>query len=79
MFRLYTYHLSKSGLPRELIELTYFQFDEARRLRALSAVFERYEYDLAVKERVENIVDYFDWCADSRNMLLLRQELADCI
>lgn len=67
---LYRHHLVKAKLPEELIDLTYFNLDEARRPKAIRAVFQKYEKKPAVIEAVANVLIYFDWCAETRNNLL---------
>jgi hypothetical protein len=71
MFHLFAFHLGgTAGLPLELIEQTYFQYDDARRLKAIKSIFEKYEQETAVIESVENITEYFDWASEARNKLL---------
>jgi hypothetical protein len=70
MADLYRHHMSIQKFPVELVDLYYFGLDEQRRLRALKTVFKKYEKDFEVRQLVENFIDYFDWCWQSRNQLL---------
>jgi len=73
MFHLFAFHLGRAKLPDELIKLTYFQYDDARRLKAIRAVFDEYESEPVVIERVSELIEYFDWASDARNKLLHAQ------
>ncbi len=69
MERVYLNQVAKLNVPDDLGKLYYFSLDEEKRIKATSAVFKD-KPDPAVREYVENLLKYFQWCQQCRNQLL---------
>lgn len=67
---LYAFHPRQQKLPDALINLYYYNLNEEKRIGAVREVFKTYEKSTAVKAAVNNLMDYFQWCRDTRNQLL---------
>jgi hypothetical protein len=67
-FHAHHWHLQNA--PDELIDLYFYSLNEEKRLEAIRTAFEKFEQDPAVREAIENLIQYFKWCRDARNNLL---------
>ncbi|WP_316161942.1 hypothetical protein [Bradyrhizobium sp. SZCCHNRI20481] len=70
LFGLYSHHPERQNMPHALMQLYYSSLNEANQLKAIRVVFSEYEREPEVIDRVDNILEYFDWCSDARNKLL---------
>jgi len=67
---LYLNKALNQKLPQDLVELYYFTINEEKRIEAVRSVFKKYEKNPLVKNLVENLLEYFQWCRNCRNQIL---------
>jgi hypothetical protein len=67
---LYKFHLQMQKIPLAIINAYYFSLSEEKRISVLKDVFEEYEKDEKVKQRVANLAEYFYWCKNCRDELM---------
>ena len=70
MDELFHFHPHRQGVPAEFADYFFYNLADEKRLNAVKFVFDRYEADDAVKNVIRNLIDYFNWCHQARNMLL---------
>ncbi len=70
LFDIYMHHLRRQGFPERLCEFYYLGLPEDRRPDAVKQVFDTFEKNAKVKDRVENLLKYFRWCWQVRNVVL---------
>jgi hypothetical protein len=67
---LYELHPLEQKMPKKLIDLYYFGLNEDKRISAIKDIFQTYEKDRSVIATVNNLLEYFQWCRETRNTLL---------
>ena len=70
LFGLFRHHLEAHGLPTGLVEDFYTHLNEGHRLAVIQSIFARCEKDDLVKDRVSELIRYFNTCAENRNILM---------
>lgn len=70
VFSLFMHHFDARKIPRDAIELFYFELPERKRLNFLKITFSMHEQDKQVIELVQRVVEYFEWSKEVRNELL---------
>jgi hypothetical protein len=70
LFKIYMHHLSRKKFPQKLCELYYLSLAEDHRLQAIKFAFEALEKNDKVRDRVFNLLKYFEWCSTVRNAVL---------
>jgi hypothetical protein len=67
--RLYRHHFDVRQIPYQLSDFLWLAINENQRIEALKVVFSNCEKDKEVVTRIDNLIEYFQWCWAIRNML----------
>jgi len=59
-----------AGIPDEQLEADYFNLTEEDRVRATKALVRKLDKDLVFVKAVENVLDFYNWCRDCRNIIV---------
>ena len=59
-----------AGIPDEQLEADYFNLTEEDRVRATKALVRKLDKDPVFVKAVENVLDYYNWCRDCRNVIV---------
>ncbi len=70
MFDLYLHHFLRKKLPISMLGDLYLGRDHGSRISAIKEIFQIYERRKNVRDRIENLCAYFDWCSKIRNILV---------
>jgi hypothetical protein len=65
---LYLRRAELLGLPEDFAKLCYYSLNDDKRLVVLKSIFS--EESPRIISRIDNIVEFFQWCKDCRNNLL---------
>jgi hypothetical protein len=69
LFSLYRHHLDLLKVPYAHSEFVYLHLPEHERLNAIKSIFSECDKDPKVVAVVDNLVEYFQWCSDTRDKL----------
>lgn len=69
IFELVAYYLRKHGVPNSVIDFMYFSLPENRKKDAARLIFSNCENDKIASELLDNLIDHYEWCSDSRNRI----------
>jgi hypothetical protein len=70
IFELYLHHVDRNKIPHSISVQFYLSRDDGNRLALINSVFQTYEKKERVRQLLENLTNYFRWCADVRNTIL---------
>jgi hypothetical protein len=70
LISIYADHCAQQRMPFELVQLYYSSLNEKTQLKAIRTVSDTYEKEPAAIAFVTSLIDYFNWCSDTRNKLL---------
>jgi hypothetical protein len=67
---IYWHRASVDGHSAKQIETDYFSLKEENRIRAIKALIRREEEAPVFVKAVENLLDFYNWCRNCRNIIL---------
>ena len=59
-----------AGIQHEQPEADYFRLTEEDRVKATNELVRKLDNDLVFVRAVENVLDYYNWCRDCRNIII---------
>ena len=69
IFELVAYYLRIHDIPNSVIEFMYLSLPENRRKDAARLIFRDCEDDKYASGLMDNLLDHYEWCSDSRNRI----------
>lgn len=69
LFELVAYYLRKQGVPNSVIDFMYYSLPENRKKEAARLIFSNCENDKIASALLDNLIDHYDWCSESRNRI----------
>lgn len=70
LFAIFAHHLQRMGVSGAFGEFVFHEFNMQQKIRAIKECYQRHEKDPETLKTIEHLMEHFNWCFTTRNLVL---------